>query len=167
MRFFTTLHKAGRLEYIVVLALLSVATWWLFSVFLGIGLPTDFTQEGLETYGELILSAPNLPLYAVGMTVVLYLMFINAGRRLKDLKRGTMLAFLTFVPFINTSFLLYLAVPSGDNARTYTPYGDDPYDPNSWVPPAAPSATGTAFSYNGNDIQLPGEKEDDGFQQAA
>ena len=112
------------------------------------------------------MNSNNLDVYAVASTFVLFLMIINAGRRLKDIKQSALLALLVLIPGVNLLFALYLAISNGPNTKVYVPFGDDPYDPNSWVPNELPGATGSAVSYQGTSIYLPGE-EDDSQQQAA
>ncbi len=154
MRFFTTLHKAGRLEYFLVQLVIFAATYFLFVNVLEVSF--SVAQEGFTT-DRFVFNEGNLGLFAVGYAITFYVGWVNVARRLKDMNLGFVWALLLFVPVIGVLFQIYLMVAKGISDKTYTPYGNDPYDPNSWVPPET-SHSGSAVTYQGSDIYLPGEE---------
>lgn len=156
MRFFTTLEKAGRLEFFLVRLVLSVASF--ISVFSVLQLrPVDTTLMDNPTVSDTFsYSAAMIPVFLICMAAIMFFSIINVCRRLKDIGKGFGLALLLFVPIIGAFFELYLLFAKGDQQKTYAPYGDDPYDPQSYIAPAKPNA-GPAVSYQGQDLYLPGE----------
>lgn len=167
MRFFTTMQKAGRLEYFLVSLVLGGFAY-LAALYL---LQVEVTfVEGTEVtdLDNVSFNAGALGLFAIAMAVILFLSVINTLRRLKDLQKSGWLFILTLIPIVSFFFGLYLLfAPGGYDTTTYTPYGDNPYDPNSWVPPEAPSTSGTGVSYQGHDIYLPGEDSWNQGEEAA
>lgn len=159
MRFFTTLHKAGRLEYFLVNVALGAFLVVLFRVVLQLEVTVDTTspEAAQASFNNISYSQTGLPLFLVGAVVYYFAWIINTCRRLKDLNTGYVWALLLFVPLIGLIFGLWLHFASGISDKTYTPYGDDPYDPNSWVPPEASTSNGPSISQNGEAIYLPGE----------
>ncbi len=168
MRFFTTLEKAGRLEYFlvnIVLGAISYAvTYFVLSVSLDVNLADPEAASSLEE--GFAFDSTALPLFLVFSVVIIFLQIINVCRRLKDLRMGYAWALLILVPLVNLVFGLYLLFVKGADRTTFTPFGNDPYDPNSWVPPASPNS-GPAVSYRGEDLYLPGEEGWDHGEQAA
>ena len=163
MRFFTTMQKAGRLEYFLVSLVLSGFSY-LAAVYL-LQIDVELIEgEDVATLDNVSFNAGALGLFAVAMSLVMFFSIINTLRRLKDLQKSGWYILLFLVPIVSFFFSLYLLfAPGGYDTTTYTPYGDNPYDPNSWVPPEAPSSNGTGVSYQGQDIYLPGE---DGWNQS-
>ncbi len=167
MRFFTTMHKCGRLEYFFV----SLALGGIYYVAARYLLQIEILLEPGQEVGSLdniSYNAGALGLFAIVVAVVAYLNIILTLRRLKDLQMSFWYYFLSWVPLVNIFFLFYLMfAPGGFDTTTYTPFGDNPYDPNSWVPPEAPSENGTGISFQGHDIYLPGEDTWGQDEQAA
>lgn len=165
MRFFTTLYPAGRLEYFIVGVLLAIFSWVLFAFVLEV----DFVQAEVAAgnFDSVSFNAGRASLALLGAVINLFLSVINVLRRLKDLAMGSIWALVVFVPLVGWIFQVYLLFASGVSRVTYTPYGNDPYDPNSWVPPEAPNHSGSTVSYQGQDIYLPGEEEGFGENQQA
>ncbi len=56
-------------------------------------------------------------------------------------------------------FNLWLLFGKGKAKQMVAPYGSNPYDPASWVPPAYGSGS-TAVTFNGQQLRLPGEHEE-------
>ncbi len=169
MRFLTTLHKAGRLEYLAVSVVCAIATYALAIYVLQFGIDIDTSSAGAaqDTLTDVTFSASALGIWALGMVFIYFVWAINTVRRLKDLNFSAWMVLVLFVPLIGLVFNIYLFFASGISDKTYTPYGNDPYDPNSWVPPEEPTASGTAVSYNGQDVYLPGEEAWNHGDQAA
>ena len=162
MRFFTTLQKAGRLEYFLVSIVLFAAYIALGVYVLEVGAPDLAVSNDPSELGEMrdqvTYKAGAFPIFLIGAVILGYFGIINVLRRLKDLNFGGAWALLLFVPLVGLVFHLYLLFSAGIDDRTYTPYGDDPYDPQSWVPPSAPNS-GPAVTYQGQDLYLPGEQQ--------
>ena len=156
MRFFTTLEKAGRLEYFLVSLAINALMYLLVRYVLGLAVSINPTESTVPGTGDLAFNSGAIPLFLVGATVAIYLSVVNICRRLKDLRMGYAWALLLFVPIVGFFFSLYLLFATGIESKTYTPYGDDPYDPNSWVPPET-SNPGPAVTYQGKGLFLPGE----------
>lgn len=152
MRFFTTVTPAGRLEYFFVAIVLNVIVY--ASVILLFELTVDPVTR------EISYAADKLALMAFIYVGFLFLAVINVLRRMKDLHMGAGWVVLLFVPVVNLIFQLMLLLSSGVSSDTYTPFGDNPYDPDSWVPPAPASGTGgPAVTFRGQALLLPGEEE--------
>ena len=168
MRFLTTLYPARRLEYFGVLVVLQIVYYCLIRFVLQLEVDLSAPNAQSDPLGAISYSEPGLPIFFLGWALTLYLDVINVGRRLKDLRFGFRWILLLFIPAIGTIFSLYLVLAKGIDRKTYTPYGDDPYDPNSWVPPST-TTSGTAVTYQGQEVYLPGEQVMNGpdHQQAA
>ena len=159
MRFFTTLQPAGRLEFLVVQAVIYGIIWALLKFVLELGFAVDPVPIGTallesDTY---TYNSGAVGIVAIGVTILLFVSIINAARRLKDLGKwmGTSLLMLFPVTNVLTTLILGTATAVKD---TFTPYGKNPYDPNSWIPPEA--ATGSSgIVVEGQDIFLPGEDQ--------
>ena len=159
MRFFTTLQPAGRLEFLVVTASIYGLVWALLKFVLEFG----FANGSTPSVGSLLeadsyaYNSGAIGLVAVGLTVLVFLSIVNAGRRLKDLSKWGGAALLMVLPVTNVLTTLYLATATAVK-DTFTPYGKNPYDPNSWIAPEA--ATGSSgIVVEGQDIYLPGEEQ--------
>lgn len=167
MRFFTTMQKAGRLEYLLISLVLSGFSYLAAIYLLQVDVELIEGQD-VASLDNVSFNAGALGLFAIAMAIIMYLSVINTLRRLKDLQKSGWYFLILFIPFVGAVFSLYLLfAPGGYDTTTYTPYGDNPYDPNSWVPPEAPSANGTGVSYQGHDIYLPGEDTWGQDEQAA
>lgn len=152
MRFFTTVTPAGRLEYFLVAVVLNVITY------AAAVLLFELTIDPLTQ--EITYAADKLAVMLFIYLGVLVLTIINALRRMKDLHMASGWIVLLLVPLVNIVFQLMLLFSSGVSNETYTPYGDNPYDPNSWVAPSASAAAGTpAVTFRGEALLLPGEEE--------
>ncbi len=157
MRFFTTIFRAGQAEFIAVAIAVFGMTWALLRYVLKLGIavdpiPLDSRLFESDTY---TYDSSALGLVVVGLVVLFFLLMMNAGRRLKDLDQSFALAVLMFIPGLNVLLTLYLATATATKDM-FTPYGKNPYDPNSWIPPEA-DAGGSGMSIEGEDIYLPGE----------
>ncbi len=164
MRFFTTVYKAGRLEYAAVQIVLGAAMYALFRFVLELSLNTP--EGSLPSFDHVTYKHGSVGVFAVGFTVVFFLIFINTARRLKDLDRGLAGTLTLLAPMAGIIFSIYLALATNTSEKTYTPYGDNPYDPNSWVPPEEPASSTAAVSYNGTALRLPGEDHSQNSQAA-
>ena len=150
MRFFTTVTPAGRLEYFIVGLIINVAV--------AVAIIGLFELRVDPLSQEVSYAVDKLAVMAFIYVGFLALAIINVLRRMKDIGMGSAWILLLFVPLVNILFQLQLLFSSGIKTATYTPYGDDPYDPNSWVPPATSSGTGTpAVTFRGQALTLPGE----------
>jgi uncharacterized membrane protein YhaH (DUF805 family) len=150
MRFLTTVTPAGRLEYFLIGIVLNVA--FLFATFTLLALDVDpFTRE-------VSYAAEKLAVYSFIGAGYLVLAVINMLRRMKDLHLGSGWIILAFIPIVSFLFQLMLFLSSGIESETYTPYGKDPYDPNSWVPPTqSTGANSPSVTFQGKALMLPGE----------
>jgi len=151
MRFFTSMTSAGRAEYFLVGLVLNFLTGLVLVSLVKV--EVDVATQTLSWAADKV--ALGLFLYAG----ILYLAIINVLRRLKDLNMGSGLVAIMLIPIVNIIFQLFLLLTSGVSKETYTPYGDNPYDPDSWVPPVSASGSGPSVSYQGQELFLPGDEE--------
>lgn len=155
MRFLTTNTPAGRLEYLAVTIVMYVVYWFSIATLLEFEINTS-TQE-------FSYSTQSLAAFAFIMVGILVIGLINALRRMKDLHMSSGWIILHFVPILNIFFHLMLLFSSGVKRQTYAPYGDNPYNPDSWVAKPASDGTGDpAVTFQGQALMLPGE---DGWQR--
>ncbi len=153
MRFLTPSNPAGRLEYFVVQLVLYVIAFWATYTFLALSI--DVENQ------EFSYSAGGVSTWLFVLILVIAFGVINVLRRMEDLNLGGGWLICHFIPGVNIVFHLYLLLASGIERKTYAPYGDNPYNPDSWVPKPAPSEPGThapAVSYRGQPLLLPGEE---------
>lgn len=154
MRFLTTTTPAGRLEYFAVILAMWVAMFFAVVTLLRFDVDpvtqsVSYSQERLATFLFVLAG-----LQVVGL--------INVLRRMKDLHMGGAWIILHFVPLVSIFFHLMLLFSSGVKRETYAPYGDNPYNPDSWVAkPSQESSSGPAVTFQGQALLLPGE---DGWQ---
>ena len=153
MRFFTPSHPAGRLEYLLIQLGLYAVLY--FAIFLTLGLSVDIEAA------EVSYDATAITLVLCIVIVVVMLQWITVLRRLYDLHMGSGWVICNFIPIVAIIFHLYLLLASGVSRETYAPYGDNPYNPDSWVPPAEASSTSPAVTFQGQALLLPGEEVDD------
>ncbi len=177
MRFFLPSHPAGRLEYLLVM----VFTWAVssFAIAVVLGLSVN------RTAGEIAYESGAVNTVLSIQLVVLIFQLINQMRRLTDMNMGSGWLVCNFAPLfalpavivggfeagsitfivgllISVLFQLYLLIGSGVKRDTYAPYGDNPYDPASWVPPApTDGSSGPAVTFQGQALRLPGETDED------
>ncbi|MGI9607305.1 MAG: DUF805 domain-containing protein [Acidimicrobiales bacterium] len=151
MRFFNPGHPAGRLEYLLVqIGLYAIAY---FATVMMIAFDVNLSSR------EFSYNASGITAWAFIIVGVLGVSFITVLRRMHDLHLGSGWVFLHFLPLISIFFHLYLLLSSGISRQTYAPYGDNPLDPNSWVPSVEPGqGGGTAVSFQGKPLLLPGEE---------
>ena len=150
MRFFTTTTPAGRLEYLLVMIVLYVVNFFAFSTLLKFEID-PLTQEFSYTRDQLAVFA----FVMVGTTAV---GLINVLRRMKDLHMGGAWIIMHFIPLLNILFHLMLLFSSGMKRETFAPYGDNPYNPDSWVPnPTTGENAPPAVTFRGQALLLPGE----------
>lgn len=151
MRFFTTITPAGKAEYFVIAIILNVI---LFAVaFRVFELTVDIGSQ------EIGYAVDKLPLMAFVFTGYAGVIVINSMRRLKDAKSGSAMAFLTPIPVIGQLVQLLIVAAEDKNTAGFTPYGDNPYDPDAWVdntPKKGGDGT-PAVSFRGEALMLPGE----------
>lgn len=150
MRFFMPSHPAGRLEYLLIQIGLYAVFYFALAVVLGLSVD--------PTTRELSYNAPMLTAVVCIVIVVIALQWITVLRRLYDLHMGGGWAFCTILPVIGLIFHVYLLVASGVSRETFAPYGDNPYNPDSWVAPADAGA-GPSVTFRGQALLLPGEEE--------
>lgn len=156
MRFLTTTHPAGRLEYLAVMLVMYAVNLFAFATLLQLEID-PVTQE-------FSYSREQLALFAFVMVGNIVVGLINVLRRMKDLHMGGAWIIMHFIPLLNIFFHLMLLFSKGVKRETYAPYGDDPYNPDSWVAkPSATEAAGPAVTFRGQALLLPGE---DGWQSS-
>lgn len=151
MKFFSTGVPAGRLEYFLVMVAVSVL-WYLAAA--------QFLRLQVDPVTQTVVFDQNqIAVFAFCGVFLLIVSLINQMRRLTDLKQSHWLVVCAFIPIVNFFFGLYLlfAAPS-HGGTTHTPYGTNPYDPNSYVAPPAPGKQGAAVTFGGKPLLLPGEE---------
>jgi uncharacterized membrane protein YhaH (DUF805 family) len=150
MRFFTTTIPAGRLEYFAVGLILNVVVTAAALMY--------FELEVDPLTREVSYAADKLAAMAFIYVGFLAVGIINCLRRMKDLHMGAGMLILFLIPIVNILFQLMLLLSSGVKSETYAPFGDDPYDPNSYVPtPVVSSTSAPAVTFQGHALLLPGE----------
>ena len=159
MRFFTTLQRAGRLEFILVAAAIYGLTWALLHYVLELRIAVDSISldTSLLSPDSFGFDSGAVGIVAIGLTILVFLSVMNAGRRLKDLDQSGAFALLMLIPGVNLLLTLYLATATATR-DTYTPYGKNPYDPNSWIAPEATTGS-SGIQFQGEEIFLPGEEQ--------
>lgn len=168
MRFFTTLQKAGRLEFFAVAVVAGAFLYAITTYVLELKIaPATEGQAPQDMLENISINSQSLDIYLVGLTVYLLVVGVNACRRLKDLGKSYWMALTLLMPATGFLFQLWLSLATSTAEKSYTPYGDNPYDPNSWVAPEEPSVSGSSVSYNGQDLFLPGELTQEHGEQAA
>lgn len=150
MRFLTTNTPAGRLEYLAVMIVMYVVNVFAFNTLLEVQID--------PLTGDFSYSTQRLAVFAFVIVGNLILGLINALRRMKDLHMGSGWIILHFIPLLNILFHLTLLLSSGMKRETYAPFGDNPYNPDSWVAkPASDGTGGPAVTFQGQALMLPGE----------
>lgn len=153
MRFLNPGNPAGRLEYLLVTLLIWAASFWATIAML------EFTFDPATR--EYTYRAGSIETFLFVMVLLWGFSMINTLRRMKDLNMSGVWVLLIFVPIIGIIFQLFLLLSSGVSKTTYAPYGDDPYNPDSWVPNPGPNASASspsAVSFQGKPLLLPGEE---------
>lgn len=150
MRFLLPSVPAGRLEYLAILIVLGVVQF--FALILLLDLSVDVQSQ------ELNYDATKLTISLCILFVTMCFAWITVLRRLTDLHMSGVWALCLLIPILNWMFQLYLLVASGVRRETIAPYGDDPYNPDSWVQKPAIGSTGPAVTYRGQALTLPGEE---------
>lgn len=160
MRFLTTTEPAGRLEYLAVILVMYAVNVFAFATLL------QFEVDPLTQ--EFSYSREKLAMFAFVIVANLVIGLINVLRRMKDLHMGGAWIIMHFIPFLNILFHLMLLFSSGVKRETYAPYGNDPYNPDSWVAkPTEAEAAGPAVTFRGQALLLPGEDGWQGDEEAA
>jgi len=150
MRFLTTITPAGKGEYFAVAVVINAIL--IFVALQVFKLDFDFTTR------EVSYAVDKMAVMAFVFAGYAGLAIINCARRLKSMKKGTAMAALAVIPGLGQLFQLSLVVADNADTSGYTPYGDNPYDPDSWVPPVNSSGSnGPAVSFRGEALMLPGE----------
>lgn len=141
------------------------------------GAPVAAASDSIRTF--LVAGAA----FVFSLFVASVLSFLLVLRRLTDLGASLWLsllplspsiAFMASIPLATTVpgellgmvilglsalsfvFNLWLIFGKGQAKQIVAPYGDNPYDPASWVPPAHGSGS-TSVTFNGQELRLPGE----------
>jgi len=148
MRFFMPSIPAGRAEYFAVLLLSTIALYAIVFAVLEVRVD-QFT-------GEIAYSANRLAFGLLLYMIWFVVSVINVLRRLTDLTMNAAWALLLLLPVAGFVFSLFLLLASGSKRSTYSPYGDDPYDPESWVD-KSDAGKAPSVMLNGRPIYLPGE----------
>lgn len=79
---------------------------------------------------------------------------------LSPIVAGELLATIIFFSSLAAgAFNLWLLFGKGKAKKSIAPYGDNPYDPASWVAPATSSGS-SGVTFNGQQLRLPGEHEE-------
>ena len=125
MRIFLPSNPAGRLEYLLMMVVTTIAGYVATNFYLQLAVDVDTR--------ELSYIARNLPTFSLILAVILAIQIIASMRRLNDLGKPTGAAFLVLLPLIGTLFTIWLAVTKRPKTFGYAPYGDNPLDPQSWV----------------------------------
>ena len=159
LRFFTPSHPCGRLEYLLVHVALYAIMYFATSMLLGFSFDID-TQEW-------DYDANKLTMFLVIAILVFGVGLINVLRRLHDLQMGSGWAICHFLPLVNLLFHLYLLLASRVDQKTFAHYGDNPYNPDSWVPNPDPAKTGPSVTFQGQPLLLPGEEEQQNWPDVA
>ncbi len=150
MRFFTTITPAGKAEYFVIAVLLNLGL---------AAVAIKIFQLDIRSGFEFGYAVDKVPVMAFVTAGYVALMIITSIRRTKAIDMGSAVAFLTVIPGIGQIVQLMLTASDGKKTASYTPYGDNPYDPNSWVKPGNSKGSGApAVSFRGEALMLPGEE---------
>jgi len=151
VRFFIPSIPAGRIEYFVVSIVVGL-------VGLGINLALFDLQVDVANQELVSYNRNNLALF-IAITLVLFVInIINMLRRIKDTGRSSGIIILAFIPLVNIVFGIWLILAGPEQTASYAPYGDDPYNPDSWVKTPDPNVdAGPSVSYQGKELLLPGE----------
>ena len=152
MRFFLPSVPAGRLEYLVIVLVMNVAQFAAIRYLLELEVIDPVAREISYNTGEIGTTAV---IYVAALAVI----WITVLRRLTDLNMGSMAAIALFIPVIAQIFQLWLLLAKGIGHTTIAPYGDNPYDPQSWVETPKHGASGPAVTYKGQELRLPGEED--------
>lgn len=161
MRFFNPGVPCGRLEYLVLSLISNFAIFATIISFLQLSV-VDVQAQEFSYEADRIMWTIGIILGIIGFQI------LTTQRRLYDLHMGSGALVLLFLPFISQFFQLFLFLSAGISRETKAPYGDDPYDPNSWVQPVAPGGSSTpAVTYRGEALTLPGEDGWNGESEAA
>lgn len=152
MRFFMPSHPCGRLEYLLIQ--IGLYTVMYFALVVVLGLSIDPVTGGISYDVSTVTAVICIFIVTLGIQ------WITVLRRLYDLHMSGTWALATFVPVVSIIFHLYLLLASGVSRETFAPYGSNPYNPDSWVPPASAEA-GPGVTFQGQALLLPGENEVD------
>jgi len=153
MRFFTTTTPAGRLEYFLVALVTNIA--FIAAVIIVLGLQVTLGDGSTPGVGY---NAASLATFGFISLAVLFFQVVNCLRRMKDLHMSSTWIIALFIPIVSFLFQLQLLFSSGVKRETFAPYGEDPYDPDSWVPPSENLENGgPGVTFQGQALLLPGE----------
>lgn len=152
MRFFLPSFPAGRLEYLVIMVAMNAINWFAITQILDFEAIDPFAREfGYDASKITTVAFILFGTFAISMITIL--------RRLTSLKMPGMAVLVLFIPIISLFFQLWLLLAKGVESKTIAPYGDNPYDPDSWVAKPAPGSTnGPVVTYQGQALRLPGEE---------
>ena len=152
MRFLLPSNPAGRLEYFLIVVVMNIAQFAAIRYLLELEVTDPVAREFSYNTGQLGTTAV---IYVAALAVI----WITVLRRLTDLNMGSIMAIALFIPVIAQIFQLWLLLAKGIGHTTIAPYGDNPYDPESWVESPKPGARGPAVTYKGQELRLPGEED--------
>lgn len=162
MRFFDPGAKIGRFEYVlfqvISYSIVFVSTRYVLD--LRVDLSTLGTDVDAIDYRYSRNSLAMFTLIALGGYA---LSLITTIRRLLTVQWSAHVAFLHFLPPLAQLLHIILALrPTGGRVPARSPYGDDPYDPQSWMDPERHDAT---LTYQGSPLHLderPGSEQPQG-----
>lgn len=150
MRFFTPSIPAGKIEYLVILLVTSAAQIYIVFSFLEFGVDTATREISYLTRNL----EPAVLLYLVLAAI----QWMNTLRRLSHIDKPWTVGVPTLIPGFGHAYSLLLASAPGARTTGYAPFGDNPYDPNSWIQEDDQAKRlGRGMSYQGKRVFLPGE----------
>ena len=156
MRFFLPSVPAGRLEYIALMLVAFGVQY--YAVFNFLELNVDFADRSVGYI------ARNRDIAIAIYVAAAAFQWITAIRRLRGLDMSTAPSIAVVIPGIGWLFALLLVIADPKKSTAFSPYGDDPYDPNAWVKDPDPASTAPSVTYQGQALLLPGDRDE---QQAA
>lgn len=152
MRFFIPSVPAGRLEYFLIILAMNVAQYFALTKLLRFEVVDPLTRQ-------FNYDATNLTVFAFIIFGTFAVSMITVVRRLTSLNMSGTWVVALFIPIISLFFQLWLLLAKAIGASTIAPFGDDPYNPDSWVEKPKPGTSGPVVTYQGQALRLPGEGE--------
>ena len=153
MRFFLPSVPAGRIEYIALMLVAFGVQFYAAFDFLELSVDIANRDVGYV--------ARHLDVFIAIYVVAAAFQWITAMRRLNGLGMSTSASVAVVIPGIGLLYAILLLVADPKKSTAYSPYGDDPHDPNAWVQAPNPASTAPSVTYQGQALLLPGDGQDE------
>lgn len=153
MRFFRSLIPANPLEYLVLMLVTYGIAYW--AVFVHLELRVNIDERQVSYIDR------NLPMAACVIVAVLGFQWITAMRRLTHAGRSTSQGFYVVLPGLGLLYAIALLTMAAPKEMGSAPGGGNPLDPQAWVQKTKGAPSGSAMTFQGKAMPLPGDGQRD------